>query len=845
MTVMSSLNRLESAGLIRLAQLEPDLEYLFRHALVQEAAYASLLGADRKRLHWEVGRAVESLYSDRLDELAPILARHFERAGDDQRALEYSIRAGNSALATYANQEAESQYRSALALSCSPAERASLVAGLGEALYRQGRYDEAIQIWREGIGLYRTMGDEESVARLYARSARAEWHCGDQPGGLRLCQEGLEATAAAPESPGKALLVHEAARAYHFNGQPDRALPLCRQALEMAGRLGAIDVQADALTTLGVLPNHPADTALDSLRQAVELAESAGLLEIAVRANHNLGVMTSDLLGDQRAAREFYRRAASLGRRRGVAIEEVFSLISVMGISLSLGELADVEAILPEVERLMDGITDSESVGIQLRAIHAALAWMRGQRSEALQIQRALQAKSRERGDLQMILNASNELVGYLLELDRTAKLGDWSEAETAQAEAIAISQRGLGSKVWPQCQLIIVRARQGRLEDAHRLLDEARELAGADPIVWDATSLKMAETELALAEERWPVALAGAEAIAGTWARMGRRWAWARTLQDWAAIHVARGEPADVERAQALLREARAAFQEMGASYYVALVEDRLKNLRARTMDQAIALGKAAQELAVAGRIQEGLLPRESPYIPGWQLAAILEPARETSGDFYDFIPLPDGHWGLVIADVADKGAGAALYMALSRTLLRTYAVEYVKQPELALGEVNRRILADTDTDMFVTLFYGVLDPRTGTLTYCSAGHNPPYLLDPRQPGQVRRLTRTGLPLGIQVGTWGQNSVQIAPGDVLLLYTDGVTEAQGSAGVIFGEERLLEVVQAKVGSSAARGALALGIQEALLDEIHRFVGTAPQFDDLTLVVVLRQLPSF
>ena len=159
MTVMGQLNTLESAGLIRLAQYEPDLEYLFRHALVQDAAYASLLDTDRKRLHRLVGEAVERLYADRLDEYAAMLARHFERAGDDQHALEYFICAGDAALAAYANQEAESQYRSALALTCSEAQRATLLAGLGEALYRQSRIEEAIQTWREGIELHQALGD--------------------------------------------------------------------------------------------------------------------------------------------------------------------------------------------------------------------------------------------------------------------------------------------------------------------------------------------------------------------------------------------------------------------------------------------------------------------------------------------------------------------------------------------------------------------------------------------------------------------------------------------------------------------------------------------------------------
>jgi sigma-B regulation protein RsbU (phosphoserine phosphatase) len=240
---------------------------------------------------------------------------------------------------------------------------------------------------------------------------------------------------------------------------------------------------------------------------------------------------------------------------------------------------------------------------------------------------------------------------------------------------------------------------------------------------------------------------------------------------------------------------------------------------------------------LALAGEIQTSFLPEALPSVPGWQLTATLEPARETSGDFYDIISLPNGHLGILVADVTDKGMGAALYMALSRTLIRTYAAEYVGRPELALSAVNGRILTDTHTDLFVTVFYGILDPSKGTLTYCNAGHNPPYLLSAENGGAVRSLTRTGMPLGIfEDVTWDQGVVQLAAGDVLVLYTDGITEAQDRQEMFFGEDRLLEEVQSRLGHSAQH------IHEGLIDRVRDFVGDAPQYDDITLMVVAREL---
>jgi serine phosphatase RsbU (regulator of sigma subunit) len=257
------------------------------------------------------------------------------------------------------------------------------------------------------------------------------------------------------------------------------------------------------------------------------------------------------------------------------------------------------------------------------------------------------------------------------------------------------------------------------------------------------------------------------------------------------------------------------------------------------------------AQELAVASRIQQGLLPERPPDLEGWQLAVTLNPARETSGDFYDFIPLVNGRWGLLVADVADKGVGASLYMALCRTLMRTYATEFTIDPRLVFSAVNGRILTETRSATFVTLFYTVLDPLTGTLTYCNAGHPPPHLL---QVGRGRNneverqsLGRTGMAIGVvEDATWEQCSASMEVGDFLVLYSDGITEAHNAQNELFGAQRLLQAIEdcaivlaqsagTDIPSHAAQDAL-----EAILARVRDFVGSAPQSDDLLLMVVVR-----
>ncbi|MGH2543442.1 MAG: PP2C family protein-serine/threonine phosphatase, partial [Ardenticatenaceae bacterium] len=251
-----------------------------------------------------------------------------------------------------------------------------------------------------------------------------------------------------------------------------------------------------------------------------------------------------------------------------------------------------------------------------------------------------------------------------------------------------------------------------------------------------------------------------------------------------------------------------------------------------AEVYERTLAHQKVEQELALAGTIQASFLPRDLPDIAGWEFAVWIAPARQTSGDFCDWIALPGGRLAIVIADVADKGLGAALFMALSRTLIRTYAVEHHERPELALAAANQRILSDTNSSMFVTAFFGVLDPTNGILTYCNAGHNPPYMLN----GQAARaLGATGLPLGIlEELTWNAETLHFAPGDALLLYTDGITEAGNLPGDFFGTERLLAVAQ----STAERSAHAL--QDAITDAVFDWIGPAPQFDDMTMMVLVR-----
>ncbi|MCL7452500.1 MAG: PP2C family protein-serine/threonine phosphatase [Anaerolineae bacterium] len=253
-----------------------------------------------------------------------------------------------------------------------------------------------------------------------------------------------------------------------------------------------------------------------------------------------------------------------------------------------------------------------------------------------------------------------------------------------------------------------------------------------------------------------------------------------------------------------------------------------------ARLHQEALARERLERELALARGIQTSFLPAHVPQVAGWSFAASLEPARQVSGDFYDFIPLSGPRLGLVIADVADKGMPAALYMALARTLIRAHAPDHPGNPAACLLAANMQILTDTHSDLFVTVFYGILNLETGVVHFANAGHNPPYLYSP-DDGSSEALRNTGMALGVLAEMPLENGqVCLAPGDCLVCYSDGLVEAHDRDLCQFGSERLLAEIRAAAGRSAQQ------VQDGILSSVAAFVGDGPQFDDLTIVVVCR-----
>jgi serine phosphatase RsbU (regulator of sigma subunit)/ketosteroid isomerase-like protein len=236
-------------------------------------------------------------------------------------------------------------------------------------------------------------------------------------------------------------------------------------------------------------------------------------------------------------------------------------------------------------------------------------------------------------------------------------------------------------------------------------------------------------------------------------------------------------------------------------------------------------------QELRLAQRIQQALLPKELPPLGGWEIVPYYQPAREVGGDFYDFLPLDDGNVGLVIGDVSGKGIAAALVMANTQSILRT-VVQTNETPGQVLRRTNEVLWTHIPPNMFVTCFYGILDPESGSLVFANAGHNPPCCLS---RSEVTDLRATGMPLGLMPGmVYEEKETVLLPEDGVLFYSDGLVEAHNPQREMLGSPRLHDFMTDRAPSAS-------DLTAKVIDELGRFTGADwEQEDDLTLVVLHR-----
>lgn len=273
---------------------------------------------------------------------------------------------------------------------------------------------------------------------------------------------------------------------------------------------------------------------------------------------------------------------------------------------------------------------------------------------------------------------------------------------------------------------------------------------------------------------------------------------------------------------------------------FVFAFIVENLQNERKMQAERDLLMREMERkntELAIAAEIQQSFLPDRIEPVPGFDIAAKSVMAKEVGGDFFDVVPLEvirigNSRLGVMIADVSGKGIPAALFMALSRIVVRVNASWYPDRPAEAIRDANTIISTDSKAGMFVTLFYGILDTEQKSLTYVNAGHNPPILCHAAD-GSFEELPLTGIAVGAMADQeYRSVTKMLVPGDILVLYTDGITEAENPLLEMYGEERLRSI------TGRARGADAAGILTTILDDVKQFCGDQPQSDDITLMII-------
>ena len=252
----------------------------------------------------------------------------------------------------------------------------------------------------------------------------------------------------------------------------------------------------------------------------------------------------------------------------------------------------------------------------------------------------------------------------------------------------------------------------------------------------------------------------------------------------------------------------------------HIAVAIHNARQFQSERAERAV-MDREAQE---ARAMQQALLPKSSPFIPGFAVSGLSVPARAVGGDWYDFIPFPDGRWGLVLADVSGKGTAAALLMSATRGMLRSLA-EACCTPGEVLTRLNQLLVDDFPAGKFVTMVYAVLDPSTRTVVFANAGHLRPLFID--KQGEHFLETERGLPLGLGCGDYSETNITLSEGSKLVFYSDGITEAENAKGDEYGLCRLAGHA-GKTGSSAV----------SIVDDVRSFVDGANLRDDASVVFV-------
>jgi class 3 adenylate cyclase/tetratricopeptide (TPR) repeat protein len=551
-------------------------EFIFKHDILRDVTYESVLKRLRITYHGLVADWLIANSGDRISEHSGFMAEHLLLAGRDEQASGYFFRAGEKALASYANAEAEHFYRQVLKLSPPSPLRAGTQTGLGEALYRQGRSNEATKAWQRAIELHKEVGDSDGLGDTYARLSRLIW-LEDHLEAWNLCQESLDLLEGAPESRGYARLLAEAGRTAHFRNEIDQVVPLCQRAMDMAEDVEDLEVWAEARITLSLTLEDPKDS-INILKEIIVMIEGEGLLRTISRAHINLAAFYNKEF-DLRYSHEHWLLAAEINRKIGETDLMLFCLSGVLICLIDLGELKSLEDKLAKFLLKSSAPRSRIKVFTQTDPYYGIFLRAKGEWGAAMEKMQGIKDNLKHGGSFQEISDNNLHLANTILELNRFGFKEDISEAVTALEDNIQINWFSKSSYF----RLAVASARQARIADARDLLIEAENDQSYPEGYQSKQHHLQVEFELAYAEKHWGEAVKACKSLLETYQPSGYRWRWARQLIDLGDALVGRNEPGDLEQARETYQQSLEMFTEMGASGYVEVLEARLGEIGPR----------------------------------------------------------------------------------------------------------------------------------------------------------------------------------------------------------------------------------------------------------------------
>jgi tetratricopeptide (TPR) repeat protein len=548
--------------------------FAFTHALIHSNLHESLSGLRRQRLHRQVAATLARMKPDVYE----ALAYHHSQAGDFELARAYSLKAGERALATYANQEAEKHFSLALELNGPDDEKAQALSGLGKALYQQDRFVEASERWHELIPLYRLLGDIDRLSRTYAWLSDTERQRGNIVEAISIGREGLAAVAGQPVTIGLATLLRETSNACLMHGLKMEELEeytgFLRQALSICEELGDIPGQAETLARLGYglafSPKPDPTEGARLLEKAIRLAEGAGIHTTGELACNYLAQVEAEKQMDFQAAIGHLKRAIQHCLITGSTSREIFSLGGLAYIYMELGNLQEADKLLERGRYLLGLIDNTGAPALVLRTAQAVLLYRQGEWATAAQKLKDILVETQQQGNLNYFGLAAFNLGFVLIDMQAYDEVNQLFE----RARPFLSTAFSPGDFY----NIIIGLLQQGNLEQARDFLERARALSSTNFGVTDQSIFLLEEALVEVEERRWPKAFEGFKTAAQNYANAGLVWELAHAQRRWAEAHLRRGKPKDIHAGRELLGEALALYEKMGAIKHAEVLRERLK---------------------------------------------------------------------------------------------------------------------------------------------------------------------------------------------------------------------------------------------------------------------------